>query len=142
VSEAAAHIDLPALPTAPGWARRHVEAVLGAWHIPPGTIQIAALLCCELVTNALAAATAQARPADDPATPGAIVQTLRLQPGQIVIEVSDPDPRPPVPMEAPPDAESGRGLMLVQAFAKEWSYFLLPSGGKTVYCACVIEEPP
>jgi len=30
------------------------------------------------------------------------------------------------------DAEAGRGLMLVQALSKEWSYFFTP-GGKTVY---------
>lgn len=32
------------------------------------------------------------------------------------------------------DAESGRGLMLVSALSKEWSYFCLPGGGKVVYC--------
>jgi len=56
-----------------------------------------------------------------------------------VIEVSDSDPNPPVLTDAPPDAESGRGLMLVQAFSKEWSYYFPPSGGKTTYA--VISAP-
>ena len=32
------------------------------------------------------------------------------------------------------DAENGRGLMLVDALSKEWSYFFPPGGGKVVYC--------
>ena len=61
-------------------------------------------------------------------------------PGRIVIEVSDPDPRPPVLTDAGPEAESGRGLILVQALSKEWSYFYPPTGGKTVYCTLVYHE--
>jgi hypothetical protein len=39
---------------------------------------------------------------------------LRYLAGQLIIEVSDPDPNPPVLAEAGGDAEGGRGLMLVQ----------------------------
>jgi hypothetical protein len=39
------------------------------------------------------------------------------------------------------NAESGRGLMLVDALSKEWSYFYPPDGGKTVYCVISTEEP-
>ena len=31
-------------------------------------------------------------------------------------------------------AEDGRGLMLLDALAREWSYFYPPGGGKVVYC--------
>jgi hypothetical protein len=31
-------------------------------------------------------------------------------------------------------AENGRGLVLVGALSKEWSYFFPPDGGKVVYC--------
>lgn len=134
--EAAASIDLAALPSTPFWARRHAQAVLGAWQIPPDTIETAVLLASELVTNAVAATVAMHGPAREPAMDcaGLIVQTLRLQPGRIVIEVSDCDPSPPVPTKAGPDAEAGRGLMLVQALSKEWSWCSHPEGGKTVYC--------
>jgi hypothetical protein len=57
-----------------------------------------------------------------------------------VIEVSDSDPRPPVITDAGTDDESGRGLMLVQALSKEWSWFFPPSGGKTVYCAISVTD--
>ncbi len=43
--------------------------------------------------------------------------------------------------DAETDAESGRGLMLVQALSKEWSYFFPPSGGKTVYCVISASDP-
>jgi hypothetical protein len=67
-----------------------------------------------------------------------ITQTLRRQPDRLVIEISDPDPNPPVLTDAGPDDESGCGLMLVQALAKEWSYYFTPSGGKTIYCVLPI----
>ena len=59
---------------------------------------------------------------------------LRYVADRLIIEVSDPDSRPPVFAEADDDAEGGRGLMLVQALSKEWSFYLPPAGGKVVYC--------
>jgi hypothetical protein len=44
---------------------------------------------------------------------------LRLLPGQVVIEVTDNDPRPPVLADAGPGAEDGRGLVIVQALSEE-----------------------
>lgn len=133
--EAAAYVELAALPMTPFWARRHAQAVLGAWQVPPETIETAVLLVSELVTNAIAATTkAQTTRNLVAGSAGPIVQTLRRQPGRIVIEVSDLDASPPVLAEAGADAERGRGLMLVQALSKEWSYYLPPTGGKTVYC--------
>jgi anti-sigma regulatory factor (Ser/Thr protein kinase) len=137
VNEATAYIELAALPVTPSWARRHANAVLGAWQLPPDTIQTTVLLVSELVTNATAAAARTAHAATTPP----ITQTLRLQPGQIVIEVTDPDPSPPVPQQPGPDAEAGRGLLLVDMLSKEWSYFHPPSSrGKTVYCVIAIES--
>ena len=52
----------------------------------------------------------------------------------LLIEVYDTDSNPPVLCDADADAENGRGLMLVDALAKEWSYFFPPDGGKVVYC--------
>jgi len=128
-----AYVELAVLPVTPFWARRHAEAVLGAWQLPPDTIQTATLLVSELVTNAVAAMTGLAR-GSYAGNAQPITQTLRRQQGRIVIEVSDSDPCPPMPEDAGPDAESGRGLMLVDVLSKEWSYYFPPSGGKTVYC--------
>src|SRR5215467_11354972 len=85
--EAVAYIDLPALPLTAHWARRHAQAVLGAWLVPAETIEISVLLVCELVTNAVAATLRQARL--ESAAAGPIVQTLRRQQGSLVIEVSE-----------------------------------------------------
>jgi hypothetical protein len=52
----------------------------------------------------------------------------------LLIEVYDTDSNPPVLCDADTDAENGRGLMLIDALAKEWSYFFPPSGGEVVYC--------
>src|SRR5262245_28965659 len=119
--EAVIHFDLAAMPRAPSLARRHAQAVLGAWKVSPHAMETAILMVSELVTNACAAvARTQARTSPRPSAAGAIGLTLRYQPGRIVIEVCDRDPDPPVVTEAGPDAESGRGLTLVQALSKEW----------------------
>ncbi|HEV3260608.1 MAG TPA: ATP-binding protein [Gemmataceae bacterium] len=52
----------------------------------------------------------------------------------LLIEVYDTDNDPPIRSHADADAENGRGLMLVDALSKEWSYFFPPGGGKVVYC--------
>ncbi|HVB44627.1 MAG TPA: ATP-binding protein [Streptosporangiaceae bacterium] len=138
--EAVAFIQLPALPVTPRWARRHAQAVLGAWFVPPDVAETALLLVSELVTNSVAALARHAGP--EAVAAGLIEQTLRRKPGRLVIEVSDPDPNPPVVADADLEADNGRGLILVQALSKEWSYFFPPSGGKTIYFVLGISEIP
>jgi hypothetical protein len=36
------------------------------------------------------------------------------------------------------DAESGRGLFIVGEISKEWDYYLLPTGGKVVWCTIAL----
>jgi anti-sigma regulatory factor (Ser/Thr protein kinase) len=134
---ATAQLELIARPGSVAWARRHAQAALGAWNVRPDTAETIVLLVSELVTNACTASASKLPGANLEAT---VIQTLRYQPGRIVIEVSDPDPRPPVLTDAGPDAESGRGLILIQALSKEWSYFYPPTGGKTVYCTLAYPE--
>ena len=135
-NEAIASIRLAALASAPFWARCHTRDVLSKWRMLPETIETAELLVSELVTNA--AKFAGPPPSKlrnrDLASVGIIDVALRYLLGRVVIEVSDSDPNPPVAANPDLDSESGRGLMLVQALSKEWSYFFPPTGGKTVYC--------
>jgi anti-sigma regulatory factor (Ser/Thr protein kinase) len=126
-------LELAALPTAPRAARRHARAALHAWHIPASTIDTAELLASELTTNAITAMTPR------PGGTGRTSITLRRQAGQIIIEVTDTSPAPPVPAEPGTDAETGRGLLLVQALAKEWGHHPRPAGGKTVYAVLTAE---
>jgi anti-sigma regulatory factor (Ser/Thr protein kinase) len=109
----------------------------------PEVIETAELLVSELVTNAVKFSSpvpARLRYADLERVER-ISLTLRHQAGQVVIEVSDSDVNPPLMSDTGLNAESGRGLMLVDALSKEWSYFFPPSGGKTVYCVLSTDEP-
>lgn len=128
MSHAVAYAELPALPITPAWARRHAHAVLGAWQITPDATEVAVLLISELVTNAVAATMTQADHNSAAAAP--IIQTIRRQPGQIIIEITDNNPSPPAITDAGPDAESGRGLVLVQALAKSGTGTICPKAAK------------
>jgi anti-sigma regulatory factor (Ser/Thr protein kinase) len=128
-----AYIELASLSTTPYWARVHIRTVLRAWQMHAETIETAELLVSELVTNATKFS-AQAPVSLKNPDPDPISLTLRLQRDRLVIEVGDSDMSPPTLTEAGPDAESGRGLMLLRALSKEWNYFFPASGGKTVYC--------
>lgn len=146
--EATAYVELPALPQTPSWARRHARAVLGAWEVPEQAVETVILVVSELVTNSVAATMRDVRRAEELWSARAlgewsalpITQVLRRQPGHLVIEVSDADPDPPVLADAGPEAESGRGLMLVQALSKEWSCAHRLGGGKTVCCLIAVES--
>ena len=134
--EAVSLLGLAPLPSAPSWARRHTRAVLRSWRIWAETTETAELLVSELVTNAVKFTGAETEPSGDTGLAGVerISLVLRYVADRLIIEVSDPDSRPPVFAEADDDAEGGRGLMLVQALSKEWSFYLPPAGGKVVYC--------
>lgn len=134
--EAVAYFDLDALPTAPYWARRMADASLRAWRLWPETVETAQLLVSELVTNAVKATGPDTEQLSYPelANGGRVSLTLRHLAGRVIIEVFDSNQNPPLLAEAGEDAESGRGLVLVQALSKEWGYFFAPSGGKVVHC--------
>lgn len=133
-------LNLPMLPYAAPIARHHVRAVLSHWRLAQELIEKAELLACELVTNAARYSALQREvgltghplPAGQPAP--VIFLLLRCLPRHLVIEVSDPNLAPPVLAEADPEAEGGRGLILVDALSARWSYFHRTSGGKTVFC--------
>jgi anti-sigma regulatory factor (Ser/Thr protein kinase) len=100
------------------------------------TADAAELLVSELVTNAVRFSGDPARPLrySERASAGLISLSLRHFLECLLIEVFDTDANPPVLSDADLDAENGRGLMLVDALAREWSYFFPPGGGKVVYC--------
>jgi len=117
-------IVLPALPIAPSWARRYTRFFLDSCQgIMPDMTEEAELIVSELVTNAVRFGAA--RPA---------LLSLRNFREVLRIEVHDADSNPPILSSADGSAENGRGLMLVNALSKEWSYSFPPEGGKIVYC--------
>ena len=52
--------------------------------------------------------------------------------GQLRVDVHDTSWSLPAPVDAPADAETGRGLMLVTSLSTEWGFYRTPAG-KAVY---------
>jgi len=123
----AGNLSLTALPTSPGFARQYARFFLDSCRgLSEDAAETTILLVSELVTNAVQfTASADA---------GLISLSIRHFRHGLLIEVSDASSNPPVLSEAGHDAEGGRGLAVIAALSKEWSYFLLPDSGKVVYC--------
>ena len=104
---------LGALPTAPGLARAHVSAVLPGWQM--GDLgDAAALVASELVTNALRASTTPAGgPCYVDGQMALIWVCLMSDWSRLLIEVHDQADGKPLMRDPGPDAETGRGLQMV-----------------------------
>jgi anti-sigma regulatory factor (Ser/Thr protein kinase) len=129
-------LALVTLPTSPFWARRYTRLFLDSCRgLSADTAEIAELLVSELVTNAVRFAGDPARTLrySERASASLIRLSLRHFLQFLLIEVYDADSNPPIRSLADDQAENGRGLMLVEALSKEWSYFVPPGGGKVVY---------
>ncbi|MFG2883023.1 ATP-binding protein [Streptomyces sp. NPDC048297] len=116
-------------------ARRLAVHRLDLWGVPYGSpaSETVALVVAELAANA----------ALHGCVPGRDFE-LRLShdraAGVVRVEVSDTHPgrpEPPEPGAQPPaDAESGRGLLLVEAVATRWGVADRLGPGKTVWAEC------
>lgn len=108
-------LALGALPSAVPCARLHARQVLWEW----GLSEVAELLVSELVTNAVQAA--QATVNDLP-----VNVRLSANRDRLLIEVWDSNVQPPVPCMLENglpeiDAESGRGLFLMETLSERWA---------------------
>ena len=119
-------LGTPVYPLIPGFLPWNEES----------TAETAELLVSELVTNAVRFSGHPARTLrySERANASLISLSLRHFRDGLLIEVYDTDSNPPVRSDPGDDTENGRGLMLVDALSKEWSYFFPPDGGKVVYC--------
>jgi hypothetical protein len=124
------HLSLAALPTAPACARGHVRAVTQEWGLP-ALADTAELLVSELVTNSVQAYE-RATLVTDPATAPVVGLWLESDRLSLVIHVRDACDDMPVRQHAGPEEASGRGLLLVEALAKDWGVRRQPHG-KTVW---------
>jgi len=133
----------------PGYAALVVVEVRGEWQQGPGQLTVPSLpasvsrirrfasaacrevagqsvcetvelLVSEVATNALVHGAGDVR------------VDVRTQGGAVRIEVSDDSPEVPVPREAGPDGESGRGMALVEALSSSWGTDAR-ADGKTVW---------
>ena len=120
------HITLTAGPSAAGEARSQVRSAISAWDVPADPA-IAELLTSELVTNAISHQAGET-----------IMLVLTCSRGELRVDVHDTSWAMPVLVDAPADAESGRGLMLVANLATDWGYYPTLTG-KAVYFTLALE---
>jgi len=113
-------VRLSAGPSAAAEARRQVRAAICAWGIPVDP-DVAILLTSELVTNAIRHEVT-----------GIVKLAITCSAGQLRVDVHDSSRTLPLLIDAPVDAEAGRGLMLVATLAAEWGFYRTPAG-KAVY---------
>jgi anti-sigma regulatory factor (Ser/Thr protein kinase) len=113
-------VQLTAGPSAAAEARRQVRAAICAWDIPVDP-DVAILLTSELVTNAIRHEVT-----------GSVKLAITCSAGQLRIDVHDSSRSLPLLIDAPVDAEAGRGLMLVTTLSAEWGFYRTPAG-KAVY---------
>lgn len=119
-------LELGALPGAVPCARLHARNVLREWGLTVFS-ESTGLLVSELVTNAIQIS----RVAEQDAPVRLWLVSDRTQ---VVIFVWDASPLPPLPGDVGEEAESGRGLLIVQAVSARWGWDSPPGmGGKVVW---------
>jgi anti-sigma regulatory factor (Ser/Thr protein kinase) len=115
-------ISLVAGPAAAAEARTAVRRAVLAWDLPVDA-SVAVLLTSELVTNAIRHQAG-----------GAIVLDVGCGCAQLRVDVHDTSCSLPILVNAPADAETGRGLMLVASLSDDWGCYRT-GAGKAVYFA-------
>jgi anti-sigma regulatory factor (Ser/Thr protein kinase) len=113
-------------PAAAAEARRQVRAAICAWDLPVDQ-DVAVLLTSELVTNAIRYEVT-----------GIVVLTVSWSGGQLRVDVHDTSRALPTLLDAPVDAEAGRGLLLVTTLSAEWGFYRTLAG-KAVYFTLAFE---
>jgi hypothetical protein len=134
-------LTLAAVPTVVRCARMFATISPKEWGLGD-LVETAELLVSELVTNAVkSTGVLDESPKWSALKDLALIDVrLVLLEDGVIIEVVDRDRRPPVIRDQSPDAESGRGMLLVETLSKQWDFFFPTSGGKVVWCE--IELPP
>lgn len=126
------HVPLTTGLAAAAEARAQVREIVRKWQVPVDAY-VAALLTSELVTNAVTneAVTNEADPT--------VMLDVACSSSRLRVDVHDTSRAMPAPADAPADAESGRGLIIVGGLADEWGFYATP-GGKAVYFTLVFQS--
>jgi hypothetical protein len=125
-----ARADLGPEPAAAAQARRLTRDTLARWDMQHLT-EDAEAIASELAANAIKAAI------PPPGTLPAIIFAIHHRPGELRIIVWDNGPGHPQHSAPGPDAESGRGLTIIDSLTgRNWGWWPTPrSGGKVVWAA-------
>jgi len=139
------HLELKAVSAAVPVARRHAAKVLQQWHMQ-ALVDNVELLVSELITNAIcASARVTGQQGETGPRTGTVPVQMRLTSDLhvVTIQVWDPDPRRPGTQDAGPYAETGRGLLLVEALSARWGCHTADGRtGKIVWAVCAPQDPP
>ena len=120
------YIELGALPGAVPCARLHARQLMWEWRLTRLSESVE-LLVSELITNGVAASQSLER------TCSVRLWLLADRP-RVLILVWDASPQAAVRIEANEEAESGRGLLLVEAISDQWDWYPTQEiGGKVVW---------
>jgi anti-sigma regulatory factor (Ser/Thr protein kinase) len=111
-------------PAAAAEARRRVRDAIASWQVPVDQ-DAAVLLTSELVTNAVRHEAGQA-----------VMLVITCAGGQLRVDVHDTSRSLPAVADVPADAETGRGLLLVETLSDEWGVYRT-AAGKAVYFTLV-----
>jgi len=121
-------IFLSVAPEAARAARDFTKATLAEWQLDDLATE-AVLIASELVTNAIRHGGCCAGDSNP------VELAWQRQASRVVCMVTDCNSEPPVLGAADQDAESGRGLQVVQALAGTWGWMLLGATSKAVWAA-------
>ena len=127
------HRDVFALPAhgaSVAAARNRVGELLCAWGVDEAVHDDVALVVSELFTNALVHTDSSQ-----------ITCRLQTTVETVYLAITDQGLGPTGPQVREPDAESGRGLLLVNALAELWGVSNEPGHGRTVWAILPWEEP-
>src|SRR5690348_3427739 len=116
-------------PAAAAEARRRVRVAIRSWQVPVD-LDAALLLTSELVTNAVRHEAGQRAQA--------VVLAIACSRGRLRVDVHDTSRSLPSVAQVPADAETGRGLLLVETLSDEWGCYRTPAG-KAVYFTLAFE---
>jgi anti-sigma regulatory factor (Ser/Thr protein kinase) len=122
-------VSLTAGPAAAAVARRQVRAAIDAWDVPADPY-VAALLTSELVTNAITHGVGET-----------ISVVITCTCDHLRVDVHDSSCSLPLQVDAPADAEAGRGLMLITSLSAEWGFYRTRAG-KVVYFTLAFDADP
>jgi anti-sigma regulatory factor (Ser/Thr protein kinase) len=119
------YLELGALPGAVPCARLHARLLIREWGLAALASDVE-ILVSELVTNAVQATRALGQTVP-------VRLWLLADAARVLIIIWDASPQLPVRAGASTEAESGRGLLLVEALSHQWGTSAAPAGGKTVW---------
>jgi anti-sigma regulatory factor (Ser/Thr protein kinase) len=130
------HLELGAYPTAVPCARLHSRLVAVEWGLA-GLAEVVELIVSELTTNAVQATDAAGLTGNR-----SLRLWLRSDGRRVVVQVWDGSLHSPVRQHAGPDAESGRGLLLVESLSTDWGSHRSADGSGKVVWAVIDAGPP